>query len=275
MCWTQKFSFSADPVILDLKLQLAALVVSICPISPIDIIPRVVCIFPLCCHTFNEIELVLFETFNIFKENNPLAQVVNVATDGDHFRRKIFEKMRKKSSNRFFQTLLLFCDNFIEGELTSNLDPMHVVKRYRGQVITPKRDIILVKRSINRSHIEKYLPELKPLLYNHDYQNVPYADKLLTGLSNIKLKPIPKDTLYHQIYNELICLAEVVTPLLNIFVNPKISLIYQLEQLSYCAHLLFYNLRKWKTAFITKDLYMVNLYLLESFFPIKFVNIIQ
>ena len=24
MCWTQKFSFSADPVILDLKLQLAA-----------------------------------------------------------------------------------------------------------------------------------------------------------------------------------------------------------------------------------------------------------
>ena len=147
-------------------------------------------------------------------------------------------------------------DNF---QLTSNLDPMHLVKRYRGQVITPKRDIILIKRSINRSHVETYLPELKPLLNIHDYQNVPYAVKLLTGLSNIKLKPIPKDTLDHQIYNELICLSEVVTPLLNIFVDPKISLIYQLEQLSYCAHLLFYIFRKWKTSFITKDLYMVNL----------------
>ena len=164
--------------------------------------------------------------------------------------------MRKHSPNEFFSTLPLFCNDFVEGELTTNLDPIHVVKRYRGQVITPKRDIILVKRSINRSHIETYLPELKPLLNIHDYQNFPYAVKLLTGLTKIKEKIVPTDTLEHQIYNEIICLAEVVTPLLNIFVNPTISLIDQLEQLAYCAHLLFYIFRKWKTSFITKDLYM-------------------
>ncbi len=45
-------------------------------------------------------------------------------------------------------------------------------------------------------------------------------------------------------------------PLLNLFVNLKISLLKQLIQLAYCSHLILHIYRKWKSKFITRELYL-------------------
>jgi hypothetical protein len=54
---------------------------------------------------------------------------------------------------------------------------------------------------------------------------------------------------------EIKCLNEIIKPLLNIFVNPKINLIDQLSQLAYASHLLLFIYREHKTEFLTFQLY--------------------
>jgi hypothetical protein len=58
------------------------------------------------------------------------------------------------------------------------------------------------------------------------------------------------------VVQEIKCLSILIEPLLNVFQNPKLSIIEQLAGLAKTSFMLLHIYRKFRGKFITKDLYM-------------------
>ncbi len=238
----------------DIHLANDALVITICQLSGNKSIPMPVIVFPLCNHSLYQIKDAVKSICTIFTELNPNAHLINIGTDGDHYRRKLFNSMRLNSFNEFWESLKFFDTNFVLGFLTVCYDILHIVKRIRGRLISETNTTKLIKRNINRSLLLSIFPQMEDLFNPKDYQNVPFAVKLLQGLSKIN-ELDDQNNLLKDVYTEIECLNEIIQPLLNIFVNPKINLVDQLSQLAYASHLLLFIYRQHKTEFLTFQLY--------------------
>ena len=217
--------------------------------------PKPVIILPVCSHIVTELPDIIREIAKIFYEINPNSKLLNIASDGDHYRRKMFNEMREPSKDPFYSELPYFDTNLILGEFGLNFDVKHLIKRLRGKIINSK-DTFLLKRNINRGHIVNFFPNLQRLMDIHDHQNVPYAVDLLAGLINLDYDKTKANELGLDVVKEIGAFGQIVQPLLDIFTNPKINLIDQLAKLAYCSHLMLFIYRKWKGKFMSKQLYM-------------------
>lgn len=148
-----------------------ALVITLCRISSEDIVPRPILVFPLCSHTFPEIKEAICQTISIFNEFNPDSHIINIATDGDHYRRKLINDMRQLSNKSIFYRMPLFSPDFVLGKFGLNFDIKHLIKRIRSLLISDSRSIQLINRPLNKSHIMTMLPNLTYLLDPKDKQN--------------------------------------------------------------------------------------------------------
>jgi hypothetical protein len=169
------------------KIHLAkeALCVTICEVSSSDLVPKPVKVLPVCCKTLPNIGKIIKSVIDIFAEINTEAVMLNVATDGDHYRRKASNHLRTESDNPVFRQMKIFNNKFIFGKYGLNFDVKHLIKRIRGIIISEKRNICLIKRSFSRTNIEVIFPDLKHLLKPNDYQNVPFAVQLLKGICDL------------------------------------------------------------------------------------------
>lgn len=232
-----------------------ALCVTICGLGVNDK-PYPLIVFPICSHELTETESTINEISMLFGEIIPTGQIVNIATDGDHYRRKVLKSMRLPSEKTNLSNLKFFSTDVVLVKFSVNLDIKHLVKRIRGILISEKRNITMLSRQLNRQLLIQLLPECVKYMNPRDYQNVPFAVNLLQQIVAYRDKHISNvNFLQNDAFLEIKCLAEIVSPLLNVFVNPKINLFDQLVQLAYCSHLLFFIYRKWKTRFITSQLY--------------------
>ncbi len=219
-------------------------------------LPKPIYILPVCCHTVNKLEQIIKCIIDKFYKYNSNAHIVEIATDGDTFRRKILNSMRtfQIGFDEFYE-MKYFDNRFVHGKIGLNFDFKHLIKRLRGILIAEKRSITLIKHAINKSSIQLFLPHLSTLLNPFDYQNVPFAVKLLKGLKDISNSTIVINDLSVEIKKEIELLSILSEKLLLVFIKPKISLMDQLIALSTASFLLFYIYRKWKTQFMTNDLY--------------------
>ena len=107
------------------------LVISICGINNVDCIPKPVYLLPICCKQCDLLEEIVKKMITIFEEKNPCACLLNIATDGDSFRRCLFDENRLQLKNeeiysalsqlRFFNTETLL------GKLSINYDVKHLI----------------------------------------------------------------------------------------------------------------------------------------------------
>ena len=90
-----------------------------------------------------------------FKSNNPNASLLNIATDGDPYRSKILNQLKRKNySIDEIQDLKHFDLNLVFDEFSVNKDPKHVCKRLRCFIISvnSKKDMKLIKTPISRKY---------------------------------------------------------------------------------------------------------------------------
>ncbi len=219
--------------------------------------PKPIYILPICSHTIQNLSSILITIINSFEINNPDATLIDIGTDGDKFRRKLFNSLRRININfEKFNRMQYFDSWAVMGKLGVNFDWKHETKRVRGILISQTRSITLIKHSISRNEIELLLPHLKHLMNPSDYQNVPAAVKLLQGLKDIDNCTIKINEATEEIKKEIKLLSIIVEYLLNAFTYTKINLDTQLIALSTLSFLLFYIYLKHKSKFLTKDLYM-------------------
>jgi len=95
------------------------------------------------------------------KGSSTTSKLLNIATDADLNRRKVMQNSLKKNNKLSELEIPLFEQMMIEGEHGLNFDPKHLIKRFRGIFISDKRNMQLVVRPINKSHIAMYFRELK------------------------------------------------------------------------------------------------------------------
>ena len=231
-----------------------ALFITIGQITVSDVVPKPILVVPVCSHTLPQIVSFIETSIATFESQNENAFITNISTDGDPYRRKVLEEQRRPCYDFNVSQMKYFDNNLFLGKYGINYDIKHLIKRIRGIIISPKRSITLIKRSINREHIEAYLPELKSLLNPSDYQNVPVAVQLLKGLTEIK-KNVNDNTLVVDIKNEIELLAIISELLLSLFTKPTINLLDQLFNMAKCSILLLHIYRKFRSKFMTKDLY--------------------
>lgn len=231
-----------------LHISREALCITIGKIDSHDIVPYPLAIVPICSHDFLELKNIFILISELFSMSNPNSTLINIATDGDHFRRMILNEMRREALDPYtylvFSQMKYFNKTLILGKLSVNFDAKHLIKRIRGILISDSRSITLSKRMLTKKHIELLYPDLSNLMNPSDYQNVPYAVNLLSELTKRcdSIEKLSNHLVSTEILNELKILCEVIRPILNIFVNPSISLQQQLTDLSHCAHLLFFYL---------------------------------
>lgn len=230
-----------------------ALYIAVSQLGTIDVTPKPLLIVPVCNHTYGAFAQHLTTIIDCIESSNPQATILNIATDGDHFRRKLLNELRRPSSIAL-NVLPYFSTQLVLGKFTLNFDVKHLVKRLRGILISNNRSITLIKRPINRGLLLLMEPNLAKYMDPHDYQNVPYAVDLLQSI--VRLARIEKNNVLEiDVLYEIKCLAEISSALLSIFVDPKINLLDQLVKLAYCSHLLLFIYRRWRGSFITSQLY--------------------
>ena len=89
------------------------------------------------------------------KSNNPNASLLNIATDGDLYRSKILNQLKRKNySIDEIQDLKYFDLNLVFDEFSVNKDPKHACKRLRCFIISvnSKKDMKLIKTPISRKY---------------------------------------------------------------------------------------------------------------------------
>jgi hypothetical protein len=231
--------------------------------------PKVICNLPICSHKNSEtLKTVIKEIRNNFHSLNPDSKIVNVATDGDPYRRNVLNEMREE--NQFLDELKLlkhFDQQFLLGKYGINYDPKHIVKRIRSYLIG-KKSFQLIKVPITRDVLKFFLikksketqEHINHLMDPKDKQNVPYAVKLLNLMHQFSSNfdsiesPVEKDQL-----NEIQLISILCQLFLSIFTNTSIDLSTQLINLSQLSHSLFVIYRRSKLngfRFMRKDLYM-------------------
>ena len=72
--------------------------------------PKPIYILPICSHTIPNLSNILITIINSFEINNPEAILIDIGTDGDKFRRKLFNSLRRINLNFaiFYFVLHLF-----------------------------------------------------------------------------------------------------------------------------------------------------------------------
>ena len=199
-----------------------ALCITIGAMRAEDNIPKPIILLPICCKTLPILKTIIKTIKEVFIEKNPSAVLLNLATDGDPYRRTLLTSLRQPSG--LLDSLDYFNSDLMFGEISINFDVKHLLKRLRGILISNCRQMCLVKRKISKSSISSLYPSLSYLLNPVDKQNVPYAVLLFKELSS----SVPvTNPLSHYILAEIECLNEIVKPLLNIFVTPTINLFDQ------------------------------------------------
>jgi hypothetical protein len=175
-------SFTSQYVLEDIKQKFSenkihlakeALVITIAKIANRDFIPKPVLVLPICSHDIQGLDSILKTIINEFEMANYGSNIINIATDGDLARRKML------NSNRFmmidedllqvFSNIPLFVKSLLFGKYGVDFDAKHLIKRVRGILISTTRQITLIEHSINRSHIELFLPSLSAYLNPKDY----------------------------------------------------------------------------------------------------------
>ena len=168
----------------DNKIHLAkeALCITILQLSSSDSVPKPVYIVPTCSKTLQMLETIVKSVVENFIEINPSGEIINIATDGDPYRRKILNSLRSKSSDDTLKSLKYFSCDLVYGKYSVNFDIKHLIKRIRGILISQKRQMCLIQRKVNRTNLELLIPSKQHLLNPKDYQNVPYAVELMNAI---------------------------------------------------------------------------------------------
>ena len=147
---------------------------------------------------------------------------MNIATDGDHARRKTLNQMKKLNhSLPVLKLLKNFDRNLVCGEYSVNYDPKHLAKRIRSIMISSSRTMLLNKVQINSNQVEallksKNISQTSNLLNPHDKQNVPMAVSLLEMIHQLTKEDFYEDNsnknnpLNKDIYNELKLLGKYI-----------------------------------------------------------------
>jgi hypothetical protein len=147
----------------------------------------------------------------------------------------------------------------VESEYSINYDCKHIIKRIAGFVISEKRNITLIKSSINKNILVEILKDkqqyVEHLINPKDRQNVPAAVSLFKLIKSVSENINEGNHIKADALSEYQLLAKIVDLLLSIFVNPSISLFKQLCNLALLSHVILFVYRKHKTAFLTNDLY--------------------
>ena len=154
--------------------------------------------------------------------------------------------------------LELFDTKLVDGSISINFDPKHLVKRLRGIIISDARTIQLVKVPFNRLHLEQKFrthSKIDSLLKVKDKQNVPLAVELVEFLGEVDSYAVSTNPLEYNINQEIRLLAIISKLLLSLFAQPCICLVVQLTNMSNLSHLLLIIYRKKQTQFLTNDLY--------------------
>jgi len=73
-----------------------------------DLVPKPVKVLQVCCKTLLNIGKNIKSVIDIFAEINTEAVMLNVATDGDHFRMKALNHLRAESDNPVFRQMKFF-----------------------------------------------------------------------------------------------------------------------------------------------------------------------
>ena len=243
------------------KLHLAkeALFFTIGRMGTSDYMAKPVLILPICSHKYEEQGAIVRSIIDIFSRVNPAAKILTVATDGDPFRRRLLNDLRWPSSsneNLELKGLHLFDNRLLLGSHGINFDAKHLAKRLRGILISEKREIKCISRSINKSLLKLCIPDIPDDLLNpKDYQNVPSAVKLMRRVIEFDPSKPANNPFQQDLYKEIGCLGKLFDGLLSIFNRPDISIHDQLLKLARTSHMLFFIYRRWRTKFITNDLY--------------------
>ena len=232
-------------------------------ISSVDSTPRPIIFAPICSHkSYGLLEKAIPHIAESFKNHNKDAVLLNIETDGDPARRKTLNSMRRPNKSLPSLKLLNNFDlNLVCGDYSVNFDAKHIVKRIRSCIISPTRSILLSKVHLNSRHVEMLfksnkIPQATNLLNPRDKQNVPMAVSLLRYIHELTIgtydstNPFEKD-----IFNELKLLGIISSLILSIFTILNISLIDQLLNMSHLGHLLLFIFRRYKTKFMTNNLY--------------------
>lgn len=160
-----------------------ALVISIAKIGTKDLVSKPVLVLPICTHdiqdTIKDTLRIVIKEFKSFQD----AKIVNIATDSDSNRRRLFAELKSEISGLSdLRCLELFEQRALLGRFGVNYDPKHIAKRIRGILISSQREIKLISTTVSKSHIEVILKNesnVSSLLNPKDYQNVPLASQLL------------------------------------------------------------------------------------------------
>jgi len=133
-----------------------ALFVSISQLGKKDATPKPILIVPICTHSTGSFQEKAYKSIvKNFKSNNPNASLLNIATDGDPYRSKILNQLKRKNySIDEIQDLKHFDLNLVFDEFSVNKDPKHVCKRLRCFIISvnSKKDMKLIKTPISRKY---------------------------------------------------------------------------------------------------------------------------
>jgi hypothetical protein len=81
-----------------------------------------------------------------------------------------------------------FDDFCLLGRIGINYDPKHLLKSFRGILISDVKYIVLCKVPLNKSHLKMILKDVDSLLDPKDYPNVPSAVLLFEKLANVDME---------------------------------------------------------------------------------------
>ncbi|EKM57125.1 uncharacterized protein PHACADRAFT_51634, partial [Phanerochaete carnosa HHB-10118-sp] len=208
----------------------------------------------------------------------------SVGTDGDaKFRTAKFRALTSKTLERgtplHAKLVWLRGLNLQVGpyDVTADADPKHIFKRF-NTLLCHKDGILVLDTVINRDVLAGHLAKqgmssekIVGLLDPNDPQNVPRAVQLLRSviaIKHINLQPESSASRYRpdeeKEHRALSLLAEVYNTLLTPFITISMSLRDQFRQLIVYAHLAFYLYRKYRTAFMTSQLYHDTQHVIKS-----------
>ncbi|KII84375.1 hypothetical protein PLICRDRAFT_701936 [Plicaturopsis crispa FD-325 SS-3] len=193
-----------------------------------------------------------------------------ISTDGDGVRRPALHSLLMKymldENLSLYQLLCKLAGmNLYVGEflITMDSDPKHLFKRFCTLIRT--RDGIVIGDFVLNSetltvHLLRIegmtLPAVRSLINPADHQNVPMAVRLLQSLKAISLLPIDDlNPTQRKAHSAIELLSEMLSALVEPFVDVHLSLEEQLAKVSKYAHIAFVMFRKHGTNFMSNQLY--------------------
>ncbi|KAK7434525.1 hypothetical protein VKT23_020133 [Stygiomarasmius scandens] len=205
-----------------------------------------------------------------------VGQLWSFATDGDPNRRpagyNICMKVELSYDDPLYPLLSHLTGlNLQVGKynITLDFDWKHILKRWSTNVRSPKGVILNNGRIIDRTVLERFMVwsgldrvKARALLYPDDPQDVPRAIELLQAiikLRDLRLEQIPPTELdgLNTVadLDAIRILSEVLEGIVRPFTDTSLDLQDQVRYLSKYAHLTFTMFRKYRTGFMSNQLY--------------------